>query len=200
MLFFKHDAHSLANIQNILNWYCSLSGQSINLSKSDMYCSPNMAEEVNVNLAQSLQVNLVQSPSKYLGRNLMLKGMRVADFQFLVDKMHSKLQGQKAKLLSQASRTTLISSTLQSMPLYTFSCFKVPESICNKMDAIFRAFWWGYDPNTRKMHLLNWDKICRPRREGGLGLKKFSMMNQSMLAKQFWRIKSKSPILNLQNF
>ena len=52
-----------------------------------------MAEEVNVNLAQSLQVNLVQSPSKYLRRNLLLKGMRVADFQFLVDKMHSKLQG-----------------------------------------------------------------------------------------------------------
>ena len=93
MLFFKRDAHSLANIQNILNWYCSLSGQSINLSKSNMYCSPNMAEEVKVNLAQSLQVNLVQSPSKYFGRNLMLKGMRVADFQFLVDKMHSKLQG-----------------------------------------------------------------------------------------------------------
>ena len=93
MLFFKYDAHSLANIQNILNWYCSLSRQSINLPKLDMYCSPNMAKEVKVNLAQSLQVNLVQSPSKYLGRNLMLKGMRVADFQFLVDKMHSKLQG-----------------------------------------------------------------------------------------------------------
>lgn len=38
------------------------------------------------------------------------------------------------------------------------------------------------------MHLENLDKICHPRNEGGLGLKKFSCMNQAMLAKQFWRI------------
>lgn len=54
LLFFKHDAQSLANLQHILNWYCSLLGGSINFSKSDLYCSPNMAEEVKINLAQSL--------------------------------------------------------------------------------------------------------------------------------------------------
>ena len=56
------------------------------------------------------------------------------------------------------------------------------------MDAISRAFWWGHDVHTRKMHLLNWDKVCKLRREGGLGLKKFSVMNRAMLAKQYWRI------------
>ena len=112
----------------------------------------------------------------------------VADFQFLVDKLHSKLQGWKAKLLSQVGKTTLISSTLQFMPLYTFSCFKVPEVVCNKTDAISRAFWWRHDQTERKLHLVSWDKICRPREEGGLGLKKFGLMNQAMLAKQFWRI------------
>lgn len=61
------------------------------------------------------------------------------------------------------------------------------------MDAISRALWWGHDVHTRKMFLLNWDKICRSRREGGLGLKKFSIMNQAMLAKQYWRI-SQSPL------
>lgn len=37
----------------------------------------------------------------------------------LIDKLNSKLQGWKTKLLSQAGRTTLISSVLQSLPLYT---------------------------------------------------------------------------------
>ena len=68
------------------------------------------------------------------------------------------------------------------------ACFKVPESICNKMDAITRAFWWGHDLGVRKMHLLNWDIICTPKKDGGIGLKKFSLMNQVMLAKQYWRI------------
>ena len=143
LLFFKFDNHSLANIQEILNWYCSLPGQSINLSKFDLFCSPNMSDEAKEALAHALQVNLVQFPSKYLGINFKLKGKRVVDFQFLVDKVQSKLQGWKAKLLSQVDRITLIASTLQSLPLYTFSCFRVPKTICNKMDAIARAFGGG---------------------------------------------------------
>ena len=91
-------------------------------------------------LARQLQVNLVQNPSKYLGLNFKLRGNRVADFQFLVDKLQSKLQGWKANLLSQAGRTTLITSVLQTLPLYTFSYFKVLETICKKMDSIVRAF------------------------------------------------------------
>lgn len=92
LLFFQKDNQSLTYIQDILNWYCSLSRQSINLSKSDLYCSPYMVEEEKETLAQNLGVSLVQTPSKYLGINFMLKGKRIADFQFIVDKMHSKLQ------------------------------------------------------------------------------------------------------------
>ena len=91
-------------------------------------------------LARQLYVNLVQHPSKYLGINFKLRGNRVVDFQFLVDKLQSKLEGWKANLLSQARRTTLINSVLQTLPLYTFSCFKVPETICRRMDSIVRAF------------------------------------------------------------
>ena len=53
------------------------------------------------------------------------------------------------------------------MPVYIFTCFKVPEAICNKMDAISRAFWWGHDLGGKKMHLVSWDKVCKPKREGG---------------------------------
>ena len=87
-------------------------------------------------LAQTLKVNLIQNPSKYLGINFKLRGNKVADFQFLIEKLNSKLQGWKAKLLSQAGKTTLISSVLQSLPPYTFSSFRVSEQVCNKMDAI----------------------------------------------------------------
>ena len=74
-----------------------------------------MAREDQENLVRSLQlqVNLVQSPSKYLGFHFKLSGNRIADFQFLVDKLNSGLQGWKAKLLSQVGRTTLISAILQ---------------------------------------------------------------------------------------
>ena len=56
------------------------------------------------------------------------------------------------------------------------------------MDAIVRSFWWGHEQGEKKLHLLNWEKICQPKRKGGLGLKKFGLMNQAMLAKQYWKI------------
>ena len=45
LLYFKKDNKSLGNLQRILDWYCSLSWQSINLSKFDLYFSPNMSKE-----------------------------------------------------------------------------------------------------------------------------------------------------------
>lgn len=59
LLFFKRDNKSLANIQQILRWYCSISGQCVNLAKSDLFCSPNISREDQEALAASLQVNLV---------------------------------------------------------------------------------------------------------------------------------------------
>ena len=88
-----------------------------------------MSNEEYVCLARLLNVNLVQNPNKYLGQNFKLRGNKVADFQFLVDKLQSKLQGWKASLFSQSGRTTLITSILQTLPLYTFSYFKVLETI-----------------------------------------------------------------------
>jgi hypothetical protein len=41
-LFFKNDKTSPITIQNTLAWYCSISGQSINLEKSELFCTPNM--------------------------------------------------------------------------------------------------------------------------------------------------------------
>ena len=66
--------------------------------------------------------------------------------------------------------------------------FQGPWGHCNKLDSTIRDFWWGYDHGVKKMHLLHWDKICRNWNKGGLGFKKFGLLNQSMLAKQFWRI------------
>ena len=86
------------------------------------------------------------------------------------------------------------------MPMYIFTCFKVPEAICNKMDAISRAFWWGHDLGEKKMHLVSWDKVCKPKREGGLGLRKFGLMNKSMLAKQLWRISQISKTFKAKYF
>ena len=61
--------------------------------KSDLYRSPNMQPFIQESLAEALQVNLVHNPSKYLGLNFKLRGRRVVDFEDLVERLQTKLQG-----------------------------------------------------------------------------------------------------------
>ena len=84
--------------------------------------------------------------------------------------------------------------------LFILYCFRMPESICNKMDSIVRAFWWGHELGEHKLHLIKWDQVCQPKRNGGLGIKKFSLMNQAMFAKQYWRITQNSNSLLARTF
>ena len=57
-------------------------------------------------------------------------------FQSILDKLQMKLAGWKSQYLSKGGRLTLIKSTFASMPIYSFSSFKTPKFICNKMDRI----------------------------------------------------------------
>ena len=104
-----------------------------------------MPSEEQSTLAIMLQINLVETPIKYLGLDFKLREKRVADFKFLEDKILSKLQVRKARLLSQAGRDTLIKSILQFIPMYTFFCFKVPDTTCRNLDSIVRNIYWGHD-------------------------------------------------------
>ena len=79
------------NLKGIILWYCSLSGQSINFMKSDLYCFPNMHPSIQESLTELLQVNLVHNPSKYLGLNFKLRDRRVVDFEDLVERLQTKL-------------------------------------------------------------------------------------------------------------
>ena len=154
-----------------------------------------MSTHQKSNLAQELGVKLVPHLSKYLGVNFKLRGNRIADFQDLINKISSKLQGWKAKLLSQTGRLTLINSVLTSIPIYTFSMFKIPETVCKRLDSLINAFWWGHDPGRKKLHMTNWDTITKTKTQGGLGIKKFGPMNKALITKQYWCIKNNPNLL-----
>uniref|UniRef100_A0A7N2L005 Uncharacterized protein n=1 Tax=Quercus lobata TaxID=97700 RepID=A0A7N2L005_QUELO len=93
----------------------------------------------------------------FLGILIALIG-RVPHFYFCTHACQQKAH--------EAAAQSFQATVLQTMPLYTFSCFRVPEAICKKLDSIVRDFWWGHDQGVRKMHMLHWDKICLNRREG----------------------------------
>lgn len=110
------------------------------------------------------------------------------NYNYILDKMRTKLTAWKANSLSLAGRTTLVKSALASISVYTMHSQLLPAHICLKVDKISRDFLWGSHDDTRKPHLLNWETITLPKDKGGFNIRSARDNNVAMLSKLGWRI------------
>ena len=90
--------------------------------------------------------------------------------------------------MSQAGREVLIKAVAQALPTFLMSIFKFPRSTCDDLARMIRSYWWGACRGKRKTHWKAWDSLLRPKSCGGMGFKDFRLFNQTMLARQAWRI------------
>ncbi|KAL5546619.1 hypothetical protein UlMin_006306 [Ulmus minor] len=80
-------------------------------------------------LTDFLEFERIPMDSCYLGLPLF-RSSKKNDFNFLVDCLDTKLAGWKSRLLSKASRLTLIKSVALAMPIYAMHTAKIPKAIC----------------------------------------------------------------------
>ncbi|XP_074299331.1 uncharacterized protein LOC141630403 [Silene latifolia] len=60
------------------------------------------------------------------------------------------------------------------------------------METLCRNFLWDGGTEFMRSPLVSWDKVCKPVKEGGLGLKNNAHSNKAAIAKFVWWITSKS--------
>jgi hypothetical protein len=77
-----------------------------------------------------LDLSHISAKAEYLGIPLFFHRSKKRSLADLKDKMFSKIVGWKAKLLSQAARTTLIKSVANVIPSYIMSLFLLPRGFC----------------------------------------------------------------------
>lgn len=171
-----------------LNTFCGFSGQLVSIEKSKMMFSKNTYRSAIALIKSVTDIPCADTLGKYLGIPLnMGRISRLTTIETL-EKVRSKLANWRANQLSLAGRFTLIQASSVPVPFYQMQVANIPSSICSEIDKLHRKFLWGSTDSQRKIHLVNWDTVCKPKAWGGLGIKPMGSMNQVLLAKLGWRV------------
>ncbi|GKV35665.1 hypothetical protein SLEP1_g43906 [Rubroshorea leprosula] len=187
ILFGKATESNVWAAKCILRSFELVSGLKINFSKSQLM-SINMEEEWTIRMSYLLNCQIGVIPFKYLGMLVGGNHRRVSFWQTLVDSLKKKLAGWKGKWLSFGGRITLLNSVLTSLPVFLLSVFLAPKNVVRSIEKIRRDFLWGGCEDTRKVHWVNWEKVCKGKHEGGLGVKSIRAFNLALLGKWWGKL------------
>ncbi|KAL5541913.1 hypothetical protein UlMin_009623 [Ulmus minor] len=131
-------------IKETLDTFYSWSGLSFNSTKSSIFFNGNTRGAIANQLTDFLGFERIPMDSCYLGLPLF-RTSKKNDFNFLVECLDTKLAGWKSRLLSKASRLTLIKSVALAMPIYAMHTARIPKE------------------NARPLCLKAWDDLCVPK-------------------------------------
>jgi hypothetical protein len=143
------------------------------------------------NFLEVLQMAEGTLPVRYLGVPLISKRLSKADCEGLVAKFTSRMDSWCAKHLSFAGRLQLISSVLFSLQVFWSNVFILPKAVTRLLEQKLNSFLWcGKDEPAKAK--LSWSKVCLPKKEGGLGLKRLEVWNKSATLRHIWNIFAQS--------
>ncbi|XP_071713252.1 uncharacterized protein [Rutidosis leptorrhynchoides] len=74
------------------------------------------------------------------------------------------------------------------MQVYWASVFILPDAIIKDIEKILRGFLWCQGEMKRGKTKVKWDDLCKPKDEGGLGLKRLKHWNVALMSTHIWSI------------
>jgi hypothetical protein len=109
----------------------------------------------------------------------------------LVDKVADHLPGWKAALMHPAGRATLVQAVLTAVPVYHFIALQCPKWVFKAIDKIRRGFLWKGRKDIKGGHyLINWNRVCRPLEQGGLGIHNLESLGWALNMRWLWMKKN----------
>ncbi|XP_019166974.1 PREDICTED: uncharacterized protein LOC109162747 [Ipomoea nil] len=119
----------------------------------------NTQENDRAQVADCLGVVQASNFEKYLGLPSFVGRNKRAVFSYVEERIRQRIGSWSKKLLSQA--------------------------VCQSIERTMNKYWLG-NGRDRGIHWKAWDKLCIPKKYGGMGFKQLRAFNLAMLGKQAW--------------
>ncbi|KAM0018703.1 putative RNA-directed DNA polymerase [Helianthus debilis subsp. tardiflorus] len=193
-LFYADDAlimgkwcrENVENTARVLRCFHLCSGLKINIHKSSLI-GVGVNDSAVETMTKVLGCRMGMVPFDYLGIKVGANMNREHNWKGVMDVFGDRLSSWKGKVLSSGGRVTLIKSVLESLPVYFFSLYKAPKAVIDKLERIMKRFLWSGNENVNKINWVAWDRVTLPVKNGGLGIHKLMVVNDTLLLKWGWR-------------
>lgn len=172
--------------KKILNDFTLATNTEVSLSKSKVFFV-NTDISIQGHLSKILGFQLENLPSKYLGIPLIDKPLNKAIWEAITNRLKDKVNNWTHRSLNLAGRLVLTKAVLHTISIYMFSALLVPKGVIQQIRNIQRNFLSGKGEEKKKWGLVAWDKICKPKTHGGLGLHDLDTLSKVLGAKIWWR-------------
>ncbi|KAJ0086550.1 hypothetical protein Patl1_07518 [Pistacia atlantica] len=188
LVFVNGGKRSVQRLLNILEVYEKWSGQLINREKSAVYFSKSITLARRRMLMRTTGFVEGKFPFTYLGVPMVSGRLTSRHLEPLVEKVRRRIAGWKSKLLSQGGRLTLMKHVLTCMSTHLLAVLNVPMKVFSRLNSLMATFFWGDTNGKQKMKWCAWDRICKPYKEGGLGIRNFHEVQRALHMKFAWRL------------
>lgn len=191
LIFSDGSRHSLTGIKKVLSSFKEWTGLDMNAAKSEIFFGGYSDIECSV-LSDITGVTLGSFPTRYLGLPLNPSRISMATLQPFLERVTSKLHSWTVKTLSFAGRVTMVSSVIYGMVNFWSSVFALPKSFYEKVDSLCCAFLWKNRVSSGAGARVSWESICKPKKEGGLGLRRLEEFEKVFALKRVWNLFSEA--------
>ncbi|XP_020684802.1 uncharacterized protein LOC110101296 [Dendrobium catenatum] len=193
LVFAKANNSNARSLHTILQRFAILSRLNINPHKSTILFSNNctFGDEIN----NTLSIQQTQGSINYLGLPISMKKLKQADFEPLIKKIPTALEGWKAKILSFAGRIQYLRYTIFSTIAYWIRGSIIPKNCCKIITKICLRFLFSRDISEKKLHIIAWKDTCIPKTKGGLGLPSMESLSHGFSYSIIWRFLNEDSLL-----
>ncbi|XP_022566691.2 uncharacterized protein LOC111210528 [Brassica napus] len=180
---------SVDGILETFKTFAEASGLHISMEKSTLYLA-GLADSEKQDILSHYTFSNGDLPVRYLSLLLLTKQMTSPDYAPLIEKIRSRISSWTARFLSFARRLQLIASVIHSLTNFWISAFRLPKKCIAEIDSMCAAFLWSGPVLSTKKAKVSWKDCCKPKEEGGLGLRSIKEANDVSCLKLVWRILS----------